>query len=223
MDSLQEIGGKEIAVVGGSHILKNQNKGDFIDAFDYVVKFNGALNLHNNSDYTKDYGKRDDIHFLTNPYVKEMKMDLDNFSLQPYYLFKKSYPQYKKIKYENIGGSIQEIEKGIQKGFVYSGIATIYHLLKFNPKKIHLFGMDMYVEDLNSYNGDWSRYPEGYIPEKMKKLTDKLHADGHLSHSRYWNSVVLNEMIIHNQDTFIYEFYLRMALHYILTHREWYL
>jgi hypothetical protein len=219
MDSTKEIIGKSVAVVGGSDNIVGQNLGSFIDCFDYVVKFNGSLFIQQRDDYKRDYGVRDDIHFLTNPFVRELNPDLDGLGLYPFYLFKRKYPQYNKIKYEIISQSFKEIENKIEKGFVYSGIAVIYHLLKQKPSLIQLFAMDMYRKQKNYYDGSWIGYLDGYIPQKMKDFTDREHSDGHLAHSRYWNAVVLSEMS-KNSSVLKMNGELRNSIDYIIKHRE---
>lgn len=211
---------KTVAIIGSSKNLEGQEMGGYIDdSFDYVVKFNGSLFMHNNEEYCKDYGSRDDIHFLTNPFIQEMAPDLDNLSQKPYFLFKKKYPQYKRINYEVIKQSFDEVEKQMQKGFAYSGVAVLNYILKCKPNKIHILGMDMYINQPNFYDGDWSDYPNGYIPEKMKELTNRLHADGHLVHSRYWNAVVLKKLLLKNNNV-IFDLKLMDNIDYIIQRRK---
>lgn len=214
-----DIKNKTIALIGSSKNIQGKRYGPYIDSFDFVVKFNGALFLRDNEEYCKDYGYRDDIHFLTNPFVKEMKPDLDNIENPPYFLFKKKYPQYKKIQYDVISESFKQVEKTIRKGFSYSGVAVLYHLLKYKPQIIHIMSMDMYIDQPNYYDGNWDHYPEGYIPQKMKDLTDKLHSDGRLAHSRYWNAVVMKRLFLQNNNIIV-DKSLWDNIEYIIQHRK---
>lgn len=216
MNSTKEIKNKKVVIVGGSNILEGKQQGEMIDNFDYVVRLNGAIRLLNDPKYIIDYGTRDDIHFFTNPYIREMQPKLVN---PPFYLFKFGYKQYKNLKHEVIGQSIKEVQKHIYKGFVYSGIAVLYHLLKQKPAKIHLLGMDLYVDEPNYYDGTWKGYIQNYVPEKMKRFTDKEHADGHLAHSRFWNAAVLRNLILQYSEIIHIEDEFENTINYILKNR----
>lgn len=219
MVSTKEITGRTVAIVGASTTIKGKGLGNVIDSYDYVVRFNGAIGLLNNEKYIRDYGQRDDIHFFTNTFINTMKPALNQIKNKPFFLFKKPYSQYENLRYETIGKSFKEVEQQMGKGFSYSGIAVLNYLLKQKPQKIYLYGMNMYIEQPNYYDGDWSNYPEGYIPERMKQLTDELHSDGHLSHSRYWNAVVLKRLLLKYEKVIEYNDSLLKNIDYIIQHR----
>jgi len=215
-----KIKNSNIIIVGGSNKLVGLNKGKYIDSFDIVVKFNGSLFLYNANDFTKDYGKRFDLHFMTNPLIREKKPDLKKYDFVNCFLFKRDYKEYKDINRVIIKESFKNVESKMKKGFTYSGIAVLDYVLSCNLKSVELIGWDMYVDKPNYWDGDWSHYPEGYVPEEMKDLTARENADGHLAHSRYWNCVVLKEMIDDVRVTCSDD--LRNNVEYILKNRKYY-
>jgi len=195
MDCKEIVEGKSIIVVGSSDIIKGKRLGEFIDSHDVVVKFNGSLFIQKDKEYQKDYGKKDTLHFLTNPFVRELKPDLKKYPFVKHFLFKRNYPQYTDIPHTAIPRAFKEVESKMKRGFTYSGVAVVHYLTKLKPKHLFLTGMDMYINRANVYNKDWSGYVEGYIHPTMKAFEDESHKDGHLAHSRYWNAVVLKEII----------------------------
>lgn len=186
---------KSFAVVSSSSSLIGKNLGSYIDSFDYVVKFNGSVLVQAESEYCKDFGSKDDIHFFTNPYIKIMNPKLELYPYVKLFLYKFFNAQYERFPYEIIRQSFRQVEKFLHGTSSFSGLAVINFITRFNPKKIELFGMNMYVNQPKNYIGEWDHYYPGYIPEEMKQLTDDLHMNKPLPHSRYWSAQILLKLI----------------------------
>lgn len=217
---MTSINKKNVIVVGSSNKIVGKGLGDYIDSFDVVVKFNGSLFLYDDKDFTKDYGGRYDIQFMTNPLIRKKKPNLKKYNFVDYFLFKRDYKEYQDIPRKIIKKNFKNVESKMEKGFTFSGIAVLDYVLEQNPESVELVGWDMYIGKPNYWDGDWSHYPKGYIPKEMKELTAKENADGHLTHSRYWNAIVLKELLDDSRVKSNEE--LRINVNYILEHKEAY-
>jgi len=187
------IRGKTVALVSASASLINKRLGRKIDSFDYVVKFNGSVLIQHKKPFCIDYGSKDDIHFFNNPYLKFIKPNVLRYPYVKLFLCKFIRNRYLRFnKFESIEKSFDEVKTYLNGKEPYSGIAVLNHLVKKEPKKIELFGMDLYANQLSDVNEIDTYFP-GYVPLKIKEISDSL--EDHSCHSRYYSAVFLKNLL----------------------------
>lgn len=142
---------KTVALVGPASSLKGQQRGQYIDSFDYIVRINYA-----NIQSVLDSGSRTDIVYYDGSYHN---YDNCNPSIlvcsyprtewffasrceQNVRLFERKYDHY--IVDENIYENIKKSIKGVGNTRPNSGTVAIVDLLQSDLKKLYITGLDFY-------------------------------------------------------------------------------
>lgn len=197
LEFLNLVKDKRIIFVGPSPKLLNQNKGEFIDSFDLIVRTNNMFNtLLDNSKLYKDFGKRCDILYTNVTYerdsFKDWKLE-DWISNGLRFLVKKSRKEL--LTDETISWRRSLLNLNIDKGEEYSlGVLLINDLLQFPIESLHVLGIDGYKDIPEEVQKTNEEYIEGYLPkywiEKRKNIIGKKVSP----HDKYLDSKTILEM-----------------------------
>lgn len=161
----QLIQNKNIIIVGPSPYLKDKNYGEWIDSFDYVVKFNNMIY----SNQSQDHGSKIDILYLNNFYTRKQ-----------HFINSPNHDKVKMLVIKPIRNSqLYQIHNNLIKTRIVNqipsglllGIMSIKDILQFNPNNLHVIGMDFYQSD------------QLYYPNyQLLNHTDKHNINNNINH-----------------------------------------
>lgn len=161
----QLIQNKNIIIVGPSPYLKDKNYGEWIDSFDYVVKFNNMIY----SNQSQDHGSKIDILYLNNFYTRKQ-----------HFINSPNHDKVKMLVIKPIRDSqLYQIHNNLIKTRIVNqitsglllGIMSIKDILQFNPNNLHVIGMDFYQSD------------QLYYPNyQLLNHTDKHNINNNINH-----------------------------------------
>jgi hypothetical protein len=160
---------KKVIIVGPAGYLQGQNKGEWIDSFDVVVRVNHALPI----EYEDDYGKRTDVlyHILSHrgtsnkTLVDEEEIDLwVNAKLK--WLVTSHHAKSKRVN--EMGPIINSklkwacvhhrfstiIKQQVDRKAPNTGILAIAHLLSSRLQSLTVIGFDLYQSGVYQGYGD---------------------------------------------------------------------
>ncbi len=208
---------KKIIFVGACPNLKNKNLGKFIDGYDTIIRSNNSVNLIDNDDFVKDYGKRCDVLYINGQFYKEMSpfplIEWQKKGVK--YLCMKGIRGSDRLKYtriiplRTITQSIREVSKSVLTATM--GLFLIHDLLKFNPKELFITGLDFFASRNPKFEVDcYNEYVDGYLPKKILDVANKINVgkekDSHnfLQNANYFYKLFKNNKNLKTND-FIYE------------------
>lgn len=134
---------RSVIYVGPSPILEGRSMGKFIDSFDVVVRSNNMYKVPRK--LWKDYGKKCDIVFFIDNYLKrEECLDIDFINKKEMIVIsKKTIDQID----HNLTVDPSEIRSKLKNKNILTGLYTIEKLLEKKPKFLHVTGIDFYLNE----------------------------------------------------------------------------
>jgi len=162
---------KKVIIVGPAGYLKDQNRGEYINSFDIVVRINHAIPIK----YPNDYGNRTDVlyHILSRRsddgihkklVSKEEIVGWKEHGIN--YLVSRhdgnsqriktlKYSLYNNVKWLSLNNYYyRRIRKAVGEKQPNTGIVAMMHLLSLNPKSVNVVGFDFYRSGVYGGYGD---------------------------------------------------------------------
>lgn len=200
------IEGKKVIFVGPAPNLIDKGLADFIDNFDVVIRTNGAINLLEDENYTKHYGKKTDCLYVnvqfqrdskgvSIPLLKKHKVKYINF---------KSISEPKRLEYEkkgiisyNLNALVKYMNTQVESCLM--GCIILKHVLDNNPKEFFVTGIDFYETKPDVFiPDDYREYLDGYLLPSTRKWADKnvpLRNNGKDGHNKISNTSYIYNLI----------------------------
>ena len=196
------IKGKKVVFVGACPILKGKRQGEEIDSYDVVVRTNGSINLIDNPEFTKDFGRRCDVLYTNGQFYREMKpLPIGDYKCKGVkWLCMKGIEKKDKRDYSNLM-NVRTIRDTINKVIILLESANmgsfIYtDILDQAPKELMVTGVDFFASKMKVFQtGNYQEYVDGYLPDKIVKQGNIINQgkteDGHdfIGNAKYIHSL----------------------------------
>ena len=190
MDFSEYIKNKKVCFVGASPILRGRGMGEFIDKFDVVVRTNHSIELVNNVDFVRDYGRKTDVLYTNNQYYREMSpLPLGIYLKKGVKYLRMKTCKHKDLEHFNntintviIKETMLEVNKYCPTSTMGAYIFT--DLLKYNPKQLYITGVDFFASKKAIFeHNNYQEYFPGYLPDKIRIQGNAINKgkteDGH--------------------------------------------
>lgn len=196
------IKGKKIIFVGGCPILRGKGQGNEIDNYDIVVRTNGSINLIENPEFTKDYGRRCDVLYTNSQFYREMKpLPIKDYKCKGVKWLcmkgiektdRKDYSRLMNVR--TIRDTINKVSLIIESANMGSFIYT--DILDQAPAELYVTGVDFFASKMKVFKtGNYQEYIDGYLPDKVVKQGNIINQgkteDGHdfIGNAKYMYSL----------------------------------
>src|SRR4030042_2399217 len=180
---------KKVVFVGACPNLLGKKMGEKIDSYDVVVRSNNFWRPMND-DLIPDYGKRCDVLYVNNQYLRETQpfptaeMKVKGIK---WICFKGCNPVKLKI-YNSVISSrtyskiIPEVSKVLPSAT--AGLYLAIDLLNQNPDELYYTGVDFFASRKPVFeHNNYQEYLPGYLPDNIREQGNKINAgktkDGH--------------------------------------------
>ena len=163
MNFKQYVQGKSVIVVGPAPTLIGRNKQSFIEGFDIIVRCNNSCPIPQL--LQPDYGSRCNVLYLNQVVEMIMREKLPIKTYKQYgvkFLRLKTavFLNIKKIQREINADCIQEqftrVRQQIHNTDPLIGHVAIRDILQYEPKRLHITGMDFYLNPGKEYTAKYS-------------------------------------------------------------------
>jgi len=189
---------KKIIFIGPSPYLIGQNLGKYFDSFDLIVRTNGSVFM--GKELHKDYGSRLDILYVNVQFMREAcPLDFFKIIYNIKYFCTKTRNKgamanfSKKAPARDFSDVISVLNEQVQG--LLTGTAIIYDILRFNPKELHIVGMDFYSNKPPVFiPDDWREYYPGYLPKVTEKLANVKNLGRRDPHNYASNAKMVNRL-----------------------------
>jgi len=146
-----KVAGKSVVYVGPAPILVGRGLGEFVDSFDVVIRSNNGYDMPER--LWKDYGKRCDVVFFVNNFLKFNSVNFDLIKERDILVFSKGdilkKPGNKLVKWSRFKSMFYTDGKATfirgEGKIVSSGLTIAYQALACEPTRLHFTGADFYL------------------------------------------------------------------------------
>jgi len=162
---------KRVIIVGPAGYLQGQQKGEWIDSFDVVIRINHAVPVAN----TEDYGKRTDVLYHIFSHRGSDGRHKTLIEEKEVKIWKAEKVKWVVSRHDPLSARVKQVQRFLSgnvdwialhqsiytklKACISSknpntGILAMYHLLKLPIQSLHIVGFDFYRSGVFSGYGD---------------------------------------------------------------------